>query len=235
MSRAYIRFSPRTFHEKVVIDGYPPGAFAAFAAVLCMAEEQPERGRFRSERLLRLLLDEPEDGVHVGWGKWVKYLLEHGDLVKQDRGVLYVVGWDEWQEGDFTVAERMRRMRQRRRNKRNGVTPAPSPNRSGVTTDAITKDQGSLSGVSDSEPLPPPSGATDEREPKLNPRALGTNPRAIAAALTRANEEAAKGRRSRVQARYLAYSRGQITEAQRLEMDERDAPLTEISYQGVPA
>ena len=115
MSRAYIRFSPKTFHEKVVIDGYPPGAFAAFAAVLCMAEEQPERGRFRSERLLRLLLDEPEDGVHVGWGKWVKYLVEHGDLVKQDRGVLYVVGWDEWQEGDFTVAERVARLRKKRK------------------------------------------------------------------------------------------------------------------------
>lgn len=115
MSRAYIRFSPKTFHEKVVVDGYPPGAFAAFAAVLCMAEEQPERGRFRSERLLRLLLDEPEEGVHVGWGKWVKYLLEHGDLVKQDRGVLYVVGWDEWQEGDFTVAERVARLRKKRK------------------------------------------------------------------------------------------------------------------------
>lgn len=115
MSRAYIRFSPKAFHEKVVIDGYPPGAFAAFAAVLCMAEEQPERGRFRSERLLRLLLDEPEEGVHVGWGKWVKYLLEHGDLVKQDRGVLYVVNWDEWQEGDFTVAERVARLRKKRK------------------------------------------------------------------------------------------------------------------------
>ena len=122
MSRAYIRFSPKTFHEKVVIDGYPPGAFAAFAAVLCMAEEQPERGRFRSERLLRLLLDEPEEGVRVGWGKWVKYLLEHGDLVKQDRGVLYVVGWDEWQEGDFTVAERVARLRKKRKDAATGAT-----------------------------------------------------------------------------------------------------------------
>ena len=85
------------------------------------------------------------------------------------------------------------------------------------------------------EPLTPPSGADDGTPNRLNPRALGTNPRAIAAALTRANEEAEKARKSRRQARYLAYSRGQITEAQRLEMDERDAPLSEISYQGVPA
>lgn len=77
-----------------------------------------------------------------------------------------------------------------------------------------------------STPLPPSQGGR---------RADATNPRAIAAALTRANEEAARARRSRVQARYLAYSRGQITEAQRVDMDERDAPLSEISYQGVPA
>lgn len=77
-----------------------------------------------------------------------------------------------------------------------------------------------------STPLPPSRGGR---------RADGTNKRAVAAALTRANEEAAKARKSRAQARYLAYSRGQITEAQRIEMDERDAPLTEISYQGVPA
>lgn len=80
-----------------------------------------------------------------------------------------------------------------------------------------------------SNPLTPTSGGTG------SPRATGTNPRAVAAALTRANEEAAKARKSRVQARYLAYSRGQITEAQRIDMDERDAPLSEISYQGVPA
>ena len=77
------------------------------------------------------------------------------------------------------------------------------------------------------DPLTPTSGGS--------PRANGTSPRAVAAALTRANEEAAKARKSRAQARYLAYSRGQITEAQRIDMDERDAPLSEISYQGVPA
>jgi hypothetical protein len=120
--RAYLRYSPKTFHDKVVVAGYPPGAFAAFCALLCLGEEQPERGRFRSERLLRLLLDEPEDGVKVGWGKWVKYLIDHGDLVRQDRGVLYIVGWDEWQEGDFTVAERVARLRKKRRDANAEVT-----------------------------------------------------------------------------------------------------------------
>lgn len=120
--RAYLRYSPKAFHDKVVVGGYPPGAFAAFCALLCLGEEQPERGRFRSERLLRLLLDEPEEGVKVGWGKWVKYLLEHGDLVRLDRGVLYIAGWDEWQEGDFTVAERVARLRRKRRDANGAAT-----------------------------------------------------------------------------------------------------------------
>jgi hypothetical protein len=119
-SRAYLRLSPSAFLDKVVIDGYPAGAFAAFLAVLCLAEEQPERGRFRSEKLLRLLLDEPRDGVRVGWGRWVPYLIEHHDLVRRDEGVLYVVGWDEWQEGDVTVSERMARMRARKANGEEG-------------------------------------------------------------------------------------------------------------------
>lgn len=110
-ARAYLRLSPDTFRDKAVADGYPAGAFAAFCAVLCLAEEQPERGRFRSERLLRLLLDEPRDGVRLGWGRWVPFLIEHGDLVRQADGALYVVRWDEWQEGDVTVRERMARLR----------------------------------------------------------------------------------------------------------------------------
>lgn len=115
-SRAYLRLSPTTFHDKAVVDQYPPGAFAAFCSVLCLAEEQPERGRFRSEKLLRLLLDEPMDGVRLGWGKWVTFLLSHGDLERLPNGALYVSGWDMWQEGDVTVAERMQRLRARKRN-----------------------------------------------------------------------------------------------------------------------
>jgi hypothetical protein len=124
-TRAYIRTDPGLFMRKAVEQRYPISAFATYQAVLCLAEEQPERGRFRSERLLRLLLDDPTDAVHLGWGKHVKYLLSHGDLVRQPDGSLYVDGWDEWQEGDVTVNERMARLRDRRRNagKRNHVTP----------------------------------------------------------------------------------------------------------------
>ena len=59
-------------------------------------------------------------------------------------------------------------------------------------------------------------------------RANGTNPRAVAAALTRQANQAAKERKTRQHQRYIAYSRGKITEAQRIEMDEADTPLSKI-------
>ena len=71
-----------------------------------------------------------------------------------------------------------------------------------------------------STPLPPTSGGS---------RSNGTNPRAVAAALTRKAEEAERDRKARRQKRYLAYARGQITEAQRMDMDERDADLAELA------
>lgn len=104
MTRAYIRLDP-SFDERKC--DYPDGAYAALIATLCLAEHQPERGRFRSQRYLAGLLERR--------GRWVKYLIEHGDLVLLDGGRLYVDGWDEWQEGDVTVGERMRRLRNRKR------------------------------------------------------------------------------------------------------------------------
>ena len=109
-ARAYLRTDPGIWRRKVVEQRYPAALFAAFQAVLCLAEEQPDRGRFRSERLLRLLLDEPKDGVRVLWGRHVTELVRRGDLVRLADGTLYVDGWDEWQEGDVTVRERMQRL-----------------------------------------------------------------------------------------------------------------------------
>lgn len=167
-ARAYLRYSPRTFHDKAVVDRYPPGAFAAFSAVLCLAEEQPERGRFRSERLLRLHLDEPMDGVRIGWGKWVAFLIEHGDIERLPDGSLYVVGWDEWQEGDVTVAERMARLRAKKANgdDRNAAHGTVTPT---VTVPTVTvpfsggiSGSGSRSGSGDapSEPDDPDDDVT---------------------------------------------------------------------------
>jgi hypothetical protein len=170
--RAYLRLSPAAFARKVVDDGYSAAAFAAFIAVLFLAEEQPERGRFRSERLLRLLLDEPREGVRLRWDRWVPYLIDHGDLVRLPGGFLYVDGWDEWQEGDVTVAERMKRLRARHGDggDRNGV--AGTDTRSTVTDPSERLSGKRLSGKRLSrngrggDSRPNDGQSTDEKKPR---------------------------------------------------------------------
>jgi hypothetical protein len=110
--RAYLRLDPNLPDRK---SEYPDGAYRAYIDTLCFAEQQPQRGRFRSRRLLSVLLEKRS--------KWIPYLISHGDLTETDTGKLYVDGWDEWQEGDVTVTERMRRLRSRRRD----VTPRDTP------------------------------------------------------------------------------------------------------------
>jgi hypothetical protein len=97
----------------------------AFVACLCHADQQSERGRFRNERLLKVLLEKR--------ARWVPFLIAHGDLVVLPDGRLYVDGWDEWQEGDLTVPERMVRLRARK-NVTNGVTPVVTADVTGGVT-----------------------------------------------------------------------------------------------------
>jgi hypothetical protein len=111
VTRAYIRLDP-SFDERKY--DYPDGPYAALIATFCLAEHQPERGRFRSLDYLARLLGKR--------GRHASYLLEHGDLIKLPDGRCYLVGWDEWQEGDWKVGERVARIR----NRKNGteqVTP----------------------------------------------------------------------------------------------------------------
>lgn len=153
--------SPALFERKVVQQGYPLPLFAAFVGTLCLAEHQPNRGRFRDVRVLRALLGPA--------GRWVSELVTRGDVVVGKDGMVYVDGWDEWQEGDVTVGERVSRIRTRRR-----VTPSTV---TGVTVPTVdTPLSGSGSGGVAISP-PPPSGA--KRSNGTNPRALGTNPRAL--------------------------------------------------------
>jgi hypothetical protein len=103
MPRAYLRLDP-AFDERK--ESYPDGPYAALIATLCLAELQPERGRFRSLDYLSRLLGRR--------GRHVPYLVEHGDIVLLPDGRPYVEGWDEWQEGDWKVAERVARIRHRK-------------------------------------------------------------------------------------------------------------------------
>lgn len=102
--RAYIRLDPRYPEHK---EGYPDGALAALTLVFCYAEQQPDRGRFKPN-VLKALLGRRR--------RWIPFLIDHRDLVEQEDGRLYVDGWDEWQEGDWQVTERMRRVRNKNRN-----------------------------------------------------------------------------------------------------------------------
>src|SRR6266566_4353632 len=111
MTRAYLRLDPNLPDHK---ESYPDGALASFVLTLCLADQQSPRGRFKSERLLRVLLGKR--------GRWVPFLLQKRDLILQKDGRIYVDGWDEWQEGDVTVPERMARLRARK-DVTNGVTP----------------------------------------------------------------------------------------------------------------
>jgi len=114
MARAYLRLDPGFFDRKAIEQAYPAGAITALLGAFCHAEHQPTRGRFRDVRILRALL-----GPHA---KWIPFLVDHRDLVMR-RGQLYVDGWDEWQEGDWKVGERVARIRNRARDATVDVTP----------------------------------------------------------------------------------------------------------------
>ncbi len=108
LPRAYLRIDPALAFTHPRAD--------LFLRLLCLANVQPARGRFRDWTLLCSLFGESD----------VKFLRDRGDVVREESDRWYVTGWDEWQEGDVEVGERMRRMRAKRRN--SGVTE-PSPDR----------------------------------------------------------------------------------------------------------
>ncbi len=210
MPRAYLRLDPGFYERKVIDQGYPAGAALALIGALCHAEYQPTRGRFRSPAILKTLL-----GPHA---KWVQYLIDHKDLVVK-KGQVYIDGWDEWQEGDWKVRERVQRIRARR-----SVTVDVTPGVTvGVTVGTVTHETprpytrrqsviDSGGGSGGDSPQPPTSGGR---------RANGTSPRQVS---DRDRDE----RRHRRTQRQLAYHRGAITEAVLDDMNVRDAPLEEI-------
>lgn len=108
---------------------YPADAIVAFYGTLELAEEQPTRGCFESERLLRVLLEGP-DGTGRRYARQVPFLIAQQDLVYGEGGSLVVDGWADLQEGDTTIADRVARFRSRRRN-----APANDPANGGANAD----------------------------------------------------------------------------------------------------
>lgn len=108
MSRAYLRLDP-AFYERKLEQGYALSQLAAYIGCLCLADSQTQRGRFRDMSVLKALLGPG--------GRHIPFLLEQGDLILKEKGRVYVDGWDEWQEGDWQVRERLARVRSKRRRK----------------------------------------------------------------------------------------------------------------------
>lgn len=137
MPRRIIRLVRGTYRRKAFgterRPAYPPEAIVAFYACMELAEEQPDRGRFESEKLLRVLLEGPAE-TGKRYARMVPFLIANGDLVVEPGGRLYLDGWDELQEGDVTAPERMARYRARR----NGATVDVTPDVTVPVTPSVT-------------------------------------------------------------------------------------------------
>jgi len=103
--RAYHRLDPLADERKA---HYTPAQFGAFIKVQLLLGRQTHRGRFSSITALRAALS-------GAYARHLEFLVKQHDLVVQADGSVYMPGWDEWQEGDLTVGERMRRLRLRQR------------------------------------------------------------------------------------------------------------------------
>src|SRR3990170_5511927 len=96
LPKAYLRIDPN-------IDQTRPD-LAAYVRLMCAANRQPRRGRFKSLDLIAAI---------VGRAAAKRYVAS-GDLILDADGRYYLDGWDPWQEGDLTVGDRVRRLRGRR-------------------------------------------------------------------------------------------------------------------------
>ena len=97
LPKAYLRIDPN-------IDATHPSP-GDMVMLMCAANRQPVRGRFKT----------PELAERVLGRALYRRCVERGDLVQNGAVGVYVDGWEEWQEGDWTVGERMRRLRGRKR------------------------------------------------------------------------------------------------------------------------
>jgi hypothetical protein len=116
LPKAYLRIDPD-------IDRAKADTRWDFVRLLCEANRQPARGQFKTRALFDAVIGRSS----------ARRLLAAGDAVELDSGKVVVPGWDEWQEGDVTVAERQRRIRSRRDN---GVSQ-PLPHRDTTVTSPL--------------------------------------------------------------------------------------------------
>lgn len=121
LPKAYLRIDPHlaSTHENA----------GEFVRLLEAAYEQPRRGRFKNLAVLRAAAGRGIADRAVGR----RDVVTHGVLADclDDKGSprefcsgdlphLYLNAWDEWQEGDVTVGERVARIRARKARRSNG-------------------------------------------------------------------------------------------------------------------
>src|SRR5690348_14266411 len=129
--------------EEKLKKGYTPAQIGAYVMLLCQSEQQPRRGRFRSLVELKAAMDCMVEtaGASARMSQFVSHLLKQDDVERQDDGTYYPPGWDEWQEGNWQVAERMRRVREgkaERAAKKRGVTRTDTDAVTGTDTAPVT-------------------------------------------------------------------------------------------------
>lgn len=134
--KAYLRMDPN-------LDQHPD--FAGMVLLICAANRQPLRGRFDPSVMKRLLgTKRMQAFLAIRPGK------ERPDVVELDDGRLYLDGWDEWQEGDLTVGERVRRLRLRRSGHVSAPLPARNPPSEALGVGRLT--------TTETPPNPPANG-----------------------------------------------------------------------------
>lgn len=143
LPKAYLRLDPN-------IDQTHPDNLDEFVRLLCAANRQPHRGTFRSRAVLEAALGKQA----------VRRFYLRGDVTTLDDGRVVVPGWVPWQEGDMTVAERMRALRLRNSDRNAAVTAPVTPP---VTNASPPSEASWRHGVMASDV--PPSGGTTARAP----------------------------------------------------------------------
>lgn len=121
LPKAYLRLDPN-------IDQTHPDT-KAMVRLMCVSNRQPHRGHFKNRQLAESILGKRD----------VKTYLDRGDLEVLPSGELYVDGWEEWQEGDWTVGERQNRIRAKRRAKRDTVTVESRPDNAASVTEPLSR------------------------------------------------------------------------------------------------
>lgn len=125
LPKAYLRIDPHlaSTHESA----------GEFVRLLEAAYQQPRRGRFKNIGVLRAAVGR---GVAdralqrkdvLGHGEEADCIDDKGrprEFCSESLPHLYLEGWDEWQEGDVTVAERMTRIRNKKKRRNSAVTGA---------------------------------------------------------------------------------------------------------------